>query len=232
MNIVITGGARGIGKAIAAQFAEEGHTLFLCARNKAVLENTAQELILKFPSCRVHVMTADLSDKKQAEAFGDWCLQFATPDILINNAGGYVPGNIADEREGNLEAMMGNNLYSAYYITRQLLPKMIANRSGHIFNICSVASLEAYEGGGSYSISKFAMNGFSKNLRHELKKHQIKVTAVFPGAVFTDSWGDFDNSAHRIMEAGDIAAMILAATKLSAAAVPEEIILRPQLGDL
>ena len=76
------------------------------------------------------------------------------------------------------------------------------------------------------------MNGFSKNLRHELKAHNIKVTTVFPGAVFTDSWGDFDNSAGRIMEAGDIAAMVFAATKLSPQAVPEEIIIRPQLGDL
>ena len=232
MNIIISGGARGIGKAIAEQFAAEGNSLFLCARNTTALENTAKDLVKKFPSCRVQVMAADLSDKKQAMAFGDWCLQHATPDILVNNAGGYVPGNIADEPEGNLEAMLGNNLYSAYHLTRRVLPKMIANGGGHIFNICSVASLEAYAGGGSYSISKFAMNGFSKNLRHELKPHQIKVTAVFPGAVFTDSWGNFDNSAHRIMEAGDIATIILAATKLSASAVPEEIILRPQLGDL
>ena len=232
MNIIITGAARGIGKAIAEKFAAEGRTLFICARNKSVLENTGAQLMKKFPGCTVRTMQADLSEKAQAKAFGDWCLGFATPDILINNAGGYVPGSIIDEAEGSLEAMMGNNLYSAYYITRQVVPDMIKNGSGHIINICSVASLEAYAGGGSYSISKFAMNGFSKNLRHELKAHHIKVTTVFPGAVFTDSWGDFDNSAGRIMEAGDIAAMVVAATKLSPQAVPEEIIIRPQLGDL
>jgi short-subunit dehydrogenase len=74
---------------------------------------------------------------------------------------------------------------------------MILEGNGHIFNICSVASLHAYEGGGSYSISKFALNGFSQNLRHELKKTGIKVTAVFPGAVMTETWGDFDNTANR-----------------------------------
>ncbi|MEJ7610411.1 MAG: SDR family oxidoreductase [Ferruginibacter sp.] len=232
MNIIITGAARGIGKAIAEKFAAEGNTLFICARNKAVLENTGAELVKKFSGTAVHTMVADLSVKEEAKAFGDWCLGYGIPDILVNNAGGYVPGNILDEAEGNLENMLGNNLYSAYYVTRQLAPQMVKNRSGHIFNICSVASLEAYEGGGSYSISKFAMNGFSKNLRHEMKPHNVKVTTVFPGAVFTDSWGDFDNSAGRIMEAGDIASMILAATKLSPQAVPEEIILRPQLGDL
>jgi NADP-dependent 3-hydroxy acid dehydrogenase YdfG len=109
---------------------------------------------------------------------------------------------------------------------------MMNQKRGHIFNICSIASLRAYDGGGTYSISKFALNGFSQNLRHEMKPHGIKVTAVFPGAVLTDSWGDFDNSNHRIMEASDIAKMIFAASTLSPQAVVEEITIRPQLGDL
>ena len=232
MNIVISGGARGIGKAIAEKFAAEGNSIFLCARNAGALKKTAADLQQAFPSSAVHYMAADLSDAAQAKAFGDWCIPVAVPDILINNAGGYTPGNIIDEQEGSLEKMIGNNLYSAYYLTRQLVPQMIRNGGGHIFNICSIAALQAYDGGGSYSISKYAMNGFSKNLRHELKTQNIKVTAVFPGAVLTDSWGNFDNSSGRIMEATDIASMILACTKLSAQAVPEEIVLRPQLGDL
>ena len=113
-----------------------------------------------------------------------------------------------------------------------LAPEMKKNRSGHIFNISSIAALAAYDGGGCYSISKFAMNGFSQNLRHELKPFNVKVTTVFPGAVFTDSWKGFDNSNGRIMEVDDIAVMILACSKLSPQAVVEEIILRPQLGDL
>ncbi len=232
MNIVITGAARGIGKAIAEAFASEGNTLFLCARNIATLEETAIDLQKQFPACIVHMMPVDLSVKLNAEAFADFCLQKDIPDILINNAGGFTPGNILEEPDGSLEGMVSNNLYSAYYLTKKLAPQMVKNGSGHIFNICSIASLQAYNNGGSYSISKFAMNGFSQNLRHELKPTGVKVTAVFPGAVFTDSWSGFDNSAHRIMEASDIASMILACTKLSAAAVPEDIVLRPQLGDL
>ncbi|MEX0635126.1 MAG: SDR family oxidoreductase, partial [Ferruginibacter sp.] len=115
---------------------------------------------------------------------------------------------------------------------RQLLPAMKLAGKGHIFNICSIASLNAYEGGGSYSVSKYTLNGFSKNLRHELKSTGIKVTAVFSGAVLTDSWKDFDNSNKRILEITDISTMILAATHVSAQAVVEEIIIRPQLGDL
>jgi len=232
MNIVITGAARGIGKAIATKFAAEGHTLFLCSRNIDTLQTTVDELKKLCTSANIHLMEADLSDKKQTEEFANWCLQIATPDVLINNAGGFKPGNILEEPDGRLENMINNNLYSAYYVTKYLAPQMKINRSGHIFNICSVAALQAYNGGGSYSISKFAMNGFSQNLRHELKEHNIKVTAIFPGAVFTDSWQGFDNSSNRIMQPADIAEIIIACTKMSPAAVPEEIILRPQLGDL
>ena len=131
-----------------------------------------------------------------------------------------------------LEKMIETNLYSAYHLTQIIVPKMIAAKKGHVFNICSIASLHAYANGGSYSISKYALMGFSKNLREELKPHNIKVTAVYPGAVLTDTWGNYDNASKRIMESEDVAEMIVAASKLSPAAVVEDIILRPQLGDL
>ena len=123
---------------------------------------------------------------------------------MVNNAGIYKHGKCIDEEDNQMEQMLAINFFSAYHLTRALVPKMIEKKSGHIFNLCSIASLQSYEGGGSYSISKFALNGFSQNLRHELKNFGIKVTTVFPGAVHTDTWGDYDNSKHRIMEANDI----------------------------
>ncbi len=128
--------------------------------------------------------------------------------------------------------MIAVNLYSAYHLTRALLPGMMARRKGHIFNICSIASLQAYPNGGAYSISKFALAGFSRNLREEMKPHGIKVTAVYPGAVYTDSWAGSGVDPQRIMEAGDIAEMVYAAAGLSPQATVEDILLRPQLGDL
>jgi len=231
-TVVVSGASKGIGKAIVQQFAAEGYTVLLCARNEVTLQICVAEVQQQCPRASIYSFVADLSDKAQVQAFAAWCLQQGTPGILVNNAGTYLPGNIKDEAEGNLEHMMNTNLYSAYHLTRLLLPAMLQNGSGHIFNICSIAALHAYEGGGSYSISKFALDGFSQNLRHELKQTGIKVTAVFPGAVLTDSWGGFDNSTNRIMEASDVASMILAATKLSPQAVVEDIVLRPQLGDL
>lgn len=233
MNVVITGASKGIGKAIATDFAAVGSTLFLCARNEISLYNTVAELQQKYPASIVNARIADMSKKEEAKKFGQWVLDRTNNiDVLINNAGQFIPGSINNEAEGLLEQMLDTNLYSAYHLTRSILPSMIAARNGHIFNLCSIASLQAYPNGGSYSISKFALMGFSKNLREELKPHNIKVTAVYPGAVMTESWGDFDNSKHRIMEAGDIASMIIAATKLSVQAVVEDIIIRPQLGDL
>jgi short-subunit dehydrogenase len=152
--------------------------------------------------------------------------------VLINNAGQFLPGSVHDEAEGTLEQMIAVNLYSAYHLTRALLPGMMTRRSGHIFNICSVASLQAYPNGGAYSISKWALAGFSANLREELKTHGIKVTSVYPGAAYTDSWAGSGVAPARIMEAADVAEMVFAASRLSPQATVEEILLRPQLGDL
>lgn len=232
-NVVITGASKGIGKAVAAAFAAEGANLFLCSRNEVQLYNTVAELQTKFGNTNIKAKAFDLAVKEQAIAFGNWVNETAgITFILVNNAGSFLPGSVNNEEDGLLEKMMAVNLYSAYHLTRVLLPKMMEARTGFIFNICSIASMKAYANGGSYSISKFAMLGFSKNLREEMKPYHIKVSAISPGAILTDSWGDYDNSSHRIMEASDVASIILTAVKLSPAAVVEDIVLRPQLGDL
>lgn len=232
MNIIITGASKGIGKAIAEVFAADGHVLLLGSRGAKALYDTVAALQSKYPQCTVKARTVDLSNREETIAFGTWCLEFGTPGILVNNAGNFLPGSIHNEVEGILEQMIGTNLYSAYHLTRTVLPAMMEAKAGHIFNICSIASLNAYPNGGSYSISKFALLGFSKNLREEMKPHGIKVTAVCPGATLSASWDGFSIDPKRIMEAADIAKMIHAATQLSSMAVVEDILLRPQLGDL
>ena len=232
MNIVITGASKGIGKGVAEIFAANGHNLFLCSRGEVALYKAVEELATKYPAVTIKAKPVDLSIKEQAVAFADWCLAQSVPDILINNAGLFEPGSVYNEPDGTLESQIAINLYSAYHLTRRLLPEMMLRKSGHVFNMCSIASLNAYTNGGAYSICKFALYGFSKNLREEMKPHGIKVTHIIPGAVMSDSWGDYDNSAKRIMEASDVAKMIYAASQLSIQACVEEIVLRPQLGDL
>ncbi|MEO9022250.1 MAG: SDR family oxidoreductase [Ginsengibacter sp.] len=232
MNIVVTGASKGMGKAIAAKFASVKNNILICSRGESGLKATADELTKKSGNIIKH-FAADLSDKREAILFAQWILEHTgVPDVLVNNAGQFIPGSIYNEEEGVLEKMIGNNLYSAYYLTRALLPSMIEKRSGHIFNMCSIASLHAYNNGGAYSISKHALMGFSKNLREEMKPYNIKVTAVYPGAVYTSSWEESGVSPSRIMEVDDIATMVFAASQLSPMACVEDIILRPFLGDL
>lgn len=233
MNIVITGGSKGMGKALASKYAGNGNKVFICARNEKELAATALEINKKNNNELVKYFATDISLKSSAEKFAGWLAgQNIVPDILINNAGQFIPGSIYNEGDGLLEKMIAANLYSAYYTTRAVLPSMMKKKSGHIFNMCSIASLSAYHNGGSYSISKYALMGFSKNLREELKPYDIKVTTVYPGAVYTSSWEGSGVEPKRIMEVNDITEIIFAASFLSPQACVEDIVIRPLQGDL
>jgi len=233
MKIVITGASRGLGFSMAEAFAAEGHDLLLTGRHEIRLYQALESLMGRFPDQIIKAKPFDLGSKQGAVDFGHWVLGLGVvPDILINNAGTFEPGRLVDEPDGQIEQMLQINLLSAYHLTRVLLPGMIERKSGHIFNICSIAALQAYPNGGSYSISKFALSGFSKNLREELKPYAIKVTGIYPGAVYTDSWADSGVEPGRIMKPSDIAATILQIAKLSPQAVVEELIIRPLAGDL
>jgi short-subunit dehydrogenase len=232
MNIIITGASKGIGRAIVKAFAKSENQLLICSRHEKELIEMVAELHKTIPEANIKYRATYLGNKSDVKAFAEWCLTFGVPDILINNAGQFIPGSIHSEEDGLLDKMLEINLYSAYNLTRKLLPSMMKRKSGHIFNVCSIAALQAYANGGSYSISKFALMGFSKNLREELKPYGIKVTAVSPGATMSSSWAGSDIDPKRIMEANDIATMIYAASQLSEQAVVEDIIMRPQLGDL
>ena len=128
--------------------------------------------------------------------------------------------------------MVESNVYSAYHLSRSIVPAMKEIRSGHVFNMCSIASIKAYPNGGSYAISKFALLGFSKVLREELKEFNVRVTAVLPGATRTASWDGVDLPEDRFMRAEDVAETVFSAYSISERSVVEEIIIRPQLGDI
>jgi short-subunit dehydrogenase len=232
MNVVITGASRGIGKELAEHFAKEGADLYLCSRDMGKTIHWQQELMKKY-QVKIVSFNADLGDTVDTKEFGALLLDALDHvDVLINNAGVYQPGSIHNEPDGQLEKMMAVNLFSAYHLTRILVPRMIERKSGHIFNMSSIAALKAYQNGGSYSISKFALTGFSKNLREELMGHGVKVTTVYPGATMTSSWDGSGIDPNRIMKSSDIAKMIVAASKLSPQACVEDMVIRPILGDL
>ena len=230
---VITGATQGIGKAIAEKFLAEGFSVAVCARTQADLDDVQAEWASKYPGAVILTHQADLGDKAQTKSFADFVLaSFPEINVLLNNAGLFFPGKLADEPEGHLEQLMAVNLYSAYHLTRALLPAMKKKGAGHIFNMCSIASLKAYENGGAYSITKYALQGFSDNLRHELMEDRIKVTAIMPGATWSRSWAASGLPEERFIKTEDIAAMVWASFSLSASADVETIVIRPIPGDL
>lgn len=232
-NAVVTGGTQGIGKAIAEKFLSEGFSVAICARTEKDLKKLQKEWDEYYPDVNVHTYTVDLSDKKQVLSFAKKVLKdFPTIDVLVNNAGLFFPGNLTEEPDGHLEQLMSVNLFSVYHLTRALLPRMRDEEQGHIFNISSVAGLQAYPNGGSYGITKYALMGFSDNLRYELKEEGIKVTSVCPGATISRSWEGAGISHDRIMNAQDIAEMVWASYNLSFKANVEQIVIRPTEGDL
>jgi short-subunit dehydrogenase len=230
---VVTGATQGIGKAIAEKLLQEGFSIAICARNAHDLETLEKKWNEQYPLASIVAYNADLTSKEDLVTFAATILAaFPVIDVLVNNAGTYFPGTIADEPDGYLEQLMAINLYSAYHLTRQLLPEMKARKAGHIFNICSIASLRAYANGGSYGITKYALLGFSENLREELKPDKIKVTAICPGATYSRSWEQSGVGPEDIMKASDVANMLWAAYHLSADADVETIVMRPLKGDL
>jgi len=231
-SIVVTGGTKGIGRAIIQKFAKEGFDVFTCSRSQDDLQKLKMDFELEFPDQNLLTMKADLSQKDQVDHFAQMVKGHVIPDVIVNNTGIFIPGSVHSEPEGNFELMMHTNLFSAYYLTRAFSSALIERRSGHIFSIGSIAGLTAYANGGSYAISKWAMLGFTKCLRQELKEFNIKVTSILPGATFTSSWEGADIPVERFIKVEDIAESVWSAYNLSPYSVVEEIVIRPQLGDL
>jgi short-subunit dehydrogenase len=229
---LITGASKGIGKAISEKLASQGIDLIITSRGRADLEALKSNLENTY-GVTVFVFAADLSKKDGVRSFTDFVKGLKRNlDILVNNAGAFTQGGLMTEPEGALETQIDTNLYSAYYTTRGLIGLIRKAKHGHIFNICSIASLQAYPNSGAYTISKFAMLGFSKSLRAELLPEKIKVTSIMPGATYTSSWEASGLPESRFIKATDIADTLWAAYSLSPSALVEDIVIRPLEGDI
>jgi len=220
--IVVTGGTKGIGRAIVDRFVAGGFEAVVCARS---IEGVHGPGLLPF--------AADLGVRSGVDTLISYVQSLNRPvDVLVNNTGVFQPGQIHNEVDGTFEQLMSTNVGSAYHLTRGLVRNMMIRRQGHIFMMCSTASITPYTNGGSYCISKFALLGLSRVLREELKPHDVKVTAILPGATLTASWTGTDLPEDRFMNPKDVADSVWMAYSLSKSAVVEEILIRPQLGDI
>jgi len=229
---VVTGASKGIGFSVAKRLAEAGFSLFIVGRDNArLLEAKSQLLLAGAPE--VHAFSGDLSQSDvakrcTAKIFETW----SSLTVLVNNAGVFLPGTMMEEEEGQFETLMTTNMNSAYHVTKGLWPLLKLSNRSHVFNMCSIASITAYAAGGSYSVSKFAMLGFSKSLRLEGMPHDIRVTAILPGATLTDSWAGVDLPSTRFIKPEDVANALYSAFVINENTVMEEVLLRPILGDI
>lgn len=233
MNVMITGAGKGIGKAAALLFAKHGHHLMLCSRTIADLNDVKNEISFAAPGSKCFIMKCDVTDEQEVLKFCDEAKHvFGFIDVLINNAGTFFPGKLYEQSSNQFHEVMNTNLNSMFYFTKQIVPLMIEQATGHIINISSIAGLKSYPLGGAYSVSKFAVAGFSKNLRDELSPLGIKVTTIYPGAVLTESWKGSGLPDERFIPVEDVAQIIFNCTQMSKSTCVEEIIVRPTGGDI
>jgi len=231
--VVITGASQGIGAAIARLFAAEipGARLALVARNARTLGTVAA-------ACRRLGAAAEIfpCDVAAAEAVAAMAAavhaRFGRVDVLVNNAGRFVAAPFADLSVEQFDQLVAANLRSVFLVSKAFTPGMIRRRRGDIFNMSSIAGLAAYPGGSGYCAAKFGVTGLTQVMRAELKAHGIRVGCVYPGATLSPSWAGSSVPARRLMPAADVARAFLALYRMSRRTVVEEIVLRPQLGDL
>ena len=231
--ILITGASQGIGEAIAKVFAREipGARLALVARNAKNLGKVARACA-KLGST-AEIFPCDVADEASVAAMAAAVKKrFGAVDVLINNAGKFASAPLTAMTVAEFDQQIAANLRSVFLVTRQFVPAMVKRRRGDIFNMSSIAGLDAYPGGTGYSSAKFGLTGLSKVMRAELKDKGVRVCCVYPGATASPSWKGSGVSERRMMPAEDLARAFYDIYRLSRRTVVEEIILRPQLGDL
>jgi NAD(P)-dependent dehydrogenase (short-subunit alcohol dehydrogenase family) len=221
-----------MGRAIALRFAgDEGVRLALVARNETKLNEVAAACRQRGAMAQVY--PCDVTDNAAVEAMASEIVKsFGAPDLLVNNAGTFMPGGILETTPEEFVKQIHVNLSSAFYVTRAFLPSMLERKSGSIHFMASVASIRAYAGGAAYCASKHGLLGLARVVREETREHGIKTVIFLPGATRTASWDGTDLPDSRFIPPEDIANIVWNTHSLSPRTVVEEVLIRPQLGDI
>lgn len=232
LSVVVTGASQGIGRAMAVAFGgEPGARVALLARSVDGLEATAEAV--RAAGGEALVLPCDVTDDEAVREAAERILgDGGAPDVLVNNAGTFTPGSISDTSPASFRAQVEVNLTSAFVVTQAFLEAMTARGTGTIFYLASVASIRGYPGGVAYCAAKHGLLGLSRVVREETKGTGVRVTALMPGATLTPSWAGTDLPDERFMPPEDIARAALDVYRLSDRTVVEELLLRPQEGDV
>ncbi|WP_018750343.1 3-ketoacyl-ACP reductase [Paenibacillus sanguinis] len=214
---IITGGARGIGKATAIALAKEGVHVGLISRTEASLKDAAAEI--ESLGVKVAYAAVDVASKEQVDtAIASLKEKLGPADILINNAGIATFGTLLEMDPEVWKGMIDTNLMGTYYVTRAVLPQLIAKNGGDIINISSTNGLNGAATASAYSASKFAVIGFTESLAQEVRRNNIRVSALTPSTVATDLALDLnlikENSDSKFIQPEDLAEFIVSQLKL------------------
>jgi len=232
-RVLITGASQGIGAAIARVFATEipGVRLALVARNAKNLRTVAAACVRL--GAEAAVFECDVTDENAVAAMAKTVTRsFGPVDVLINNAGKFTGAPLVDLSVAAFDEMVAVNLRSAFLVTRAFVPAMMRRKSGDVFFMSSIAGRQAYPNGAGYGAAKFGVAGLAQVLRSETKNCGVRVCCVYPGAAWTPSWQSSGVREDRLMPANDVARAFLDIYRLSRRTVVEEIVLRPQRGDV
>jgi 3-oxoacyl-[acyl-carrier protein] reductase len=214
---LVTGAGKGIGRAVAIALAQEGVHVALLARTEAQLQDVAKEI--EALGVKAVVLAADIADRAAVEAAVAKATEaLGSIDILINNAGIGTFAKLVDMDPTEWEHIIQVNLLGTYYATRAVLPGMIARETGDIINVASTAGQRGAATTSAYSASKFAVLGLTESLMQEVRKHNIRVSALTPSTVATDlaiSNKLTDGNPDKVMQPEDLAEFMVAQLKLN-----------------
>ena len=214
---MVTGAGKGIGKAVAIALAQEGVHVALMARTESQLQEVAREIAAL--GVKTAVVTADVSDRQAVNAaVAQAQAELGFLDILINNAGTATFGKFLEIDPADWERNIQVNLMGVYHTTRAVLPQMIDQQTGDIINISSTAGQRGAAATSAYSASKFAVMGLTESLMQEVRKHNIRVSALTPSTVATELAVELnltDGNPAKVMQPEDVAELIIAQLRLN-----------------
>ena len=223
---LVTGGNRGIGKAIAARLAALGAAVAICGRDSQTLATTAREL--QAVGIPIYSQRADVTKSSDVDALiKETETALGAISILVNNAGMGLFGPVQEKTEQEWDTLMNTNLKSVFLVSRKVIPGMIQRKSGDIINISSLAGKSTFAGGGIYCASKWALQGLSGCMVEDLRNFGIRVSTVCPGSVATEFSGRGAKDASKVLTAQDVAHAVAMIATQGPQSFLSEVQLRP-----
>ncbi|MGH9452550.1 MAG: SDR family oxidoreductase [Terriglobia bacterium] len=228
--VLVTGGSRGMGLAMAIACADAGARLLLVARDQKALQKAAEGL-----SSEAHVFAADVGNARSVQQLFKFIRSKTRRlDVLINNAGVFTYKPFVRTTLADWDSNIGANLTSLFLVTQASLPLLLRSRAPHIVNILSVSSRIAFSNCSAYTASKFGALGLTRVLAAELRSRGVRVTAVLPGSTSTRMTDEFDFKVHRerLMQPEEVANAVVNALLVPRRSNIDEILLTPSAGAL